>query len=316
MGWPDDRNRSYDARDLTAFAQLAACASLSEAARRGGLPKASLSRSLARLEAAAGTPLFERSPRGLRLTTMGAALLPAAEAATAALREADATLRCAADEPRGRLRVAASAGVTQAIVAPTIARLRRRHPGIRVQLTIDAEGPNPIAEELDVVVQFGRPRTSELITRRIAEFDLGLYVARDLAAAIDVDDVAQVEGLGRIVVAVPGMPECWQLRHRDQAERTLTLESEPTVTVDEPVVVVELLRAAMGVALLPPPMVAPLLASGELMVALPSWRGPTAQVFVSTPPKRKSVATVRAFLDEFMATVEQRRSALAGRGAG
>src|SRR3546814_17166448 len=67
--------------DLRIFLALARKAKLPHAARATGVDATTISRRIARLEAALGVRLFELSPQGHVLTSHGSALLPAAETA-------------------------------------------------------------------------------------------------------------------------------------------------------------------------------------------------------------------------------------------
>lgn len=69
---------------LQAFAQAAACGSLSAAARRLGKSQSTISEAVARLEIDLGVELFLRGPRRLALTEAGANLLAHAEQVLAA----------------------------------------------------------------------------------------------------------------------------------------------------------------------------------------------------------------------------------------
>ncbi|NHK27203.1 LysR family transcriptional regulator [Parvularcula flava] len=125
----------FNLTDLHGFGLIASAGGLSPAARRFGVPKATLSRALHRLETAAGAPLFDRVGRGLRLTPLGESLLPAAEKALTLLSTAEEAVRIGQSEPSGRLRIAASALSGQKLLAPVLARLAERYPAVSV--TID-----------------------------------------------------------------------------------------------------------------------------------------------------------------------------------
>ena len=70
---------NLSAESLQAFAQAAACGSLSAAARRLGKSQSTVSEAVARLELDLGVELFRRGPRRLALTEAGASLLAHAE---------------------------------------------------------------------------------------------------------------------------------------------------------------------------------------------------------------------------------------------
>lgn len=287
----------YELEDLRAFSLIAAAGSISEAARASGSGKATLSRALARLEAAAGAPLFDRVDRGMRLTALGELLRRAADQVVQLAREADVTLRAALAEPQGPLHIAASAIATTAVVVPAVARMLERYPRVHMTLRTDPGGPNPLSDGLDVVLRVVRPPEPYLVSRRILAGVLRLYAARRGAEAIDIHDPAAVERLGRIVIEAAGMPRDWLLS--GPAGEQVLLASEPIVAVREPLMAVGLLRAGLGrgVALLPDLYGEKQVAEGTLMRVLPAYQGGIIEVFAIYPPGRASVPAVRAFID-------------------
>ena len=156
-----------DLADLRAFARIADLGSVSGAARALGMPKSSASRSLARLEAAAGAALVERSTRRLRLTDAGHLLQRHARRILDDVGEAENALAGLISVPRGTLRV--SAGFTFAVgpLAPMLPRFLARYPEVRVALTIDNRDVDLLAEEFDLAIRIGPLRDSELIARRL-----------------------------------------------------------------------------------------------------------------------------------------------------
>ena len=199
----------FDLNDLRAFGLIANAGGLSPAARKFGQAKATLSRSRSRMDAVAGAPLFDRVNRGLRLTPLGASLLPTAEAAVALMLEADEALRVTQEKPQGPLKIAASALTGQKLLAPVIARLAETYPEVKTTLKVTSQGPDPITENLDIVMRIGRPTEPYLVASRIVSSPLALYAFRTRASEIDLGDAVAVENLGRITIDVAGVPQDW-----------------------------------------------------------------------------------------------------------
>ena len=126
----------FDLADLRVFARIAELGNLSAAARALGMPKSSASRSLARLEAVAGSALVERSTRHLRLTDAGRLLHRHARRILDDVGEAEDALTGLAGEPRGTLRV--SVGFTFAVgpLASMLPAFSARYPEVRVALRV------------------------------------------------------------------------------------------------------------------------------------------------------------------------------------
>ncbi len=118
---------------LRAFLEVARAESFTVAARTLGWTQSAVSRQISSLESAlGGTPLFDRLPRGVRLTEAGRILVPHARAVAGALREAGDELAALRVGTGGRLRFGAFATADAALVPRALAVFRARRPGVRV----------------------------------------------------------------------------------------------------------------------------------------------------------------------------------------
>jgi DNA-binding transcriptional LysR family regulator len=119
---------------LRVLREVAARGSFTAAAESLGYTQSAISRQVAGLERAAGAALFERTPRGVRLTDAGSML---ARRAQSVLDEVDAAQRELAgisDRGTGRLRVGAFPTAVASLVPRALAALRRRQPAVQVSL--------------------------------------------------------------------------------------------------------------------------------------------------------------------------------------
>ncbi len=129
---------------LRLFLQVAATGSFSRAAALASSTQSAVSKRIGSLERQLDARLFDRTGRGARLTPAGRRLLPRAEALTA---EVDRLAELVADDApvlRGVVRVAVQPSVSWPLCGDLVARVRERHPGVRLQL---AEGPTRQIEE-------------------------------------------------------------------------------------------------------------------------------------------------------------------------
>lgn len=118
---------------LRAFLQVARHGSFTGAARTLGWTQSAVSRQVAALEAAlGGGPLFDRLPRGVRLTEAGRVLVPYAETVVEALHGAARQLEEVREVAGGRLRFGAFATADAALVPHALAAFRARHPRVRL----------------------------------------------------------------------------------------------------------------------------------------------------------------------------------------
>ena len=153
--------------------------SLSAAARSLGLTQPTVARHVDALEAALGADLFVRSQRGLDPTDLARSLRPQAQimAATAAalLRTASGTLSTVA----GTVRISASDVVGVEHLPPILARLRRDHPALVIELMLSDRVDDLLAREADIAVRMTEPMQTVLLAKRLPSVELGFHAHRD-----------------------------------------------------------------------------------------------------------------------------------------
>jgi DNA-binding transcriptional LysR family regulator len=172
--------------DLRAFIAIAEASNLTAAAERIGISQPSLTKRLRLIEANYGSALFERLPRGMKLTALGTCLYQHAkkiETAYARAREEFNALKSGHLEV---LRVGATLTFHLLHISRILDQLRREFPKTRLVLTAASNEvmlPQLIKGELDVVVGQIRPveADKEVIVRRVATFEYCVVVGRRYA---------------------------------------------------------------------------------------------------------------------------------------
>lgn len=119
------------------FREVASQSSFTGAAEALGYTQSAVSRQISVLEKDLGAELFDRLPRGVRLTQHGQCLLPHAQALIDRLGTALDDLRALNDIAAGRLRVGAFPTANAALVPSAVAAFRAAHPKVTLSL---AEG--------------------------------------------------------------------------------------------------------------------------------------------------------------------------------
>ncbi|MCP1470495.1 DNA-binding transcriptional LysR family regulator [Sphingobium sp. OAS761] len=143
---------------------MTALASFEAAVRQGGFSRAgdaigltqsAVSRQIAMLEEAVGTPLFDRIGRRVRLNEAGRAyadaLLPALESIHRA------TARLAMRRPDHLLRIATLPSFGMRWLAPRLAQLSARHPQLVIDFASRSEPFDFGQEDFDAAIHFGSP---------------------------------------------------------------------------------------------------------------------------------------------------------------
>lgn len=121
-------------RQLRYFVGVAREQNVTRAAAKLRVAQPALSRQIRQLEDEVGVKLFARSARGVQLTPAGTAFLGEAEALLRQSERAVLNAQCHDQAQSGRLNVGYVWGLFHTLVPQWVARFRREHPGIAVNL--------------------------------------------------------------------------------------------------------------------------------------------------------------------------------------
>jgi DNA-binding transcriptional LysR family regulator len=130
---------------LEIFREVAQRGSFTAAAKATGYTQSAISRQVSSLESATGAPLFDRLPRGVRLTAEGHCLLGHAEAVLERLDTARSDLTALRDVAGGRLRIGAFPTADASLVPRAIAAFQHAHPQVALSL-VEALTPDQLAQ--------------------------------------------------------------------------------------------------------------------------------------------------------------------------
>lgn len=157
--------------------------SLLGAARELGISQPTVGRHVAQLESQLGTPLFERTGRGLIPTPAAQRLADAARAMEAG---AQSLLRGAQQSQTtlsGSVRISASQPVACHLLPPLVALMRNELPGVQVELVSSNAVSDLLRREADIAIRMVRPNQASLIARHIAQAKVIVCAHKDYLAS-------------------------------------------------------------------------------------------------------------------------------------
>ncbi|WP_258804654.1 LysR family transcriptional regulator [Pseudarthrobacter sp. NS4] len=292
--------------DLLVLLAVSRSAKFTTAAQTLGLNHTTVSRRIAALEKALGGRVLARATGGWELTELGQQAVRVAEQVEAVL----GTLGPAGKAPdpiTGVVRMTATDGFSAYIAAPAVARLRREHPGLSVEVVTMTRRALQQRSGLDIEVVVGEPQVHRAEAIRLGDYMLGMYASRAYLAEHGTPaGVAELNG-HPLVYFVDSMLQVDDL----DAPRRLVPAMRDGLTSTNVFVHVEATRAGAGIGFLPCFM-ADLhddlvrLLPGEIAELLPYWMVLRPDSF-----RRPAVAAVVQALREQMAA---HREKLLGRG--
>lgn len=233
--------------DFKVLLALASAGSVAGAARELQVDNSTVSRRLAALEEAVGAKLIIRGGREFNWTSEGRTLLDAAEAMEAAAMQATCSVRSAKAEVEGTVRVSVAPAFVPILMQLMLPALRKKHPGLSVELSGDYRQAGLAKGEADVAVRMVRPSEGDLVARRA--FDCGWFVFASKAYLEAHGRPASHAALSqhRLVLYIEAMhsvaPLRWMEQHRGSARQVSR--------VDNLEIACQTIAADGGIAVLP-----------------------------------------------------------------
>jgi LysR family transcriptional regulator for bpeEF and oprC len=285
-----------DLNDLRVFEKVASLRSFSAAARALGLPKSSVSRSVARLETELGTRVLQRTTRDVVLTEAGVLLRARCVDILASIGEAVNLVGNFASAPRGLLRISAGVGFGVHVLGLVLPKFLERYPGTEISLRLGSRSLDLVADGVDVAIHMGPLADSQNIASRLGTMERYLCAApaylerRGTPGTIEelrVHDRIETPGDG-------GGPRSWIFCYDIE---TVRFEEKPRLSVNDTVTIHRLIVNGGGIGVLSGFICAPDLREGRLVRLLPEWKMPALEVTIVFPSSRALSQTVRAFID-------------------
>ena len=165
---------------LALFRAVAEAGGFSRAAQAVHVSQPAISMQVAELEKSFGAPLFDRLPRGVRLTEAGRTLLGYAQRISALEIEAERAMQELRGLKRGRLALGASMTIGGYLLPAVLGKFHRRHPGIELQLVIantETIKSKLTDGTLDLVLTEGMPPQDERLSMRVFREDELIVIA-------------------------------------------------------------------------------------------------------------------------------------------
>lgn len=169
-----------------------------------------------------------------------------------------------------------------------------QNPDITLEVYYSGRQIDIVHEGIDVAIRAGRLPDSDLKARRLGEIDCGLFACPSYfsqkAPIRHPDDLAYHD---LIMLAARGRPR-WNLV---SGVPEIEINGPCRIAVNSNVAGRDIVRAGLGVSLLPKRDASHFVAKGELKLTLPNWSGAPVPVHALYAPDRYLAPKVRAFID-------------------
>lgn len=260
--------------DLHLLTVLAETRSYTQAARRLGISKASVSGRIAELERAAGVPLVRRTTRSVGLTQAGQQLVDETRGPFERIAQSFAGVRDLAGTPRGRLRVTAPVALGRQIVAPSLPAFLQKYPEIRLELDLGDRLANLPQEGFDLAIRHTQAPPETHVAWQLCPSRSLLVASPDYlrrhGAPKHPSELAERDCL-LYLRDTAGQSWSFERGSGRRAERVVVAVDGP-LRANNSEVLREAVLGGLGIGLLPDFSAAAHLGPGLLVPVLPEWR--------------------------------------------
>lgn len=258
-------------------------------------------RAVQELEASLGVRLLERSSRRIGLTAVGREVLQQTAELLARYRELEATSSLSASEAAGSVRLAAPAAYGRQVLVPALAHFSMLHPRIHVDLRVNDDGADLLADEADLALCLGPQLRQTLIARRVCIAQLGLYAAPSYVARKGAPRHPAELSAHDCLGADGGAGLHWELRHAATQEVQLAA-FDAALRSNSPDTVTSAALHGMGIVLLPDLLATDLVRQGRLQPVLPGWQAAPVGVYLAYGSRHQPLR-VRKLLDHLLEAI-------------
>ncbi|MET3454779.1 DNA-binding transcriptional LysR family regulator [Pseudomonas kilonensis] len=232
-----------DYPDLSLILALVRGGSLARAARLLQVDVSTVFRSVRRLEAALGQPLFEKSRSGYLPTSLAQALAEQAERAEQALEAARVGVEQGGEVISGTVRLTCSDSVLQALLLPALARFMPAYPALSLELSTSNDFANLSRRDADIALRLTRAPPEHLVGRNLGNVTFRICAGATYLRSANADDLAAMTWIAPDDFLPDHPTVAWRRQHLPGVVPAYRCNSMLSVT--------ELVRAGLGVAALP-----------------------------------------------------------------
>jgi DNA-binding transcriptional LysR family regulator len=269
------------------------------AARAMDMSPAVVTRLVADLEDHLGARLLHRTTRKLALTDAGSNYLQRVRGILQDIDEADTIARSETRELSGTLHLLCHPVLATHVLAPLVAGFRQRYPKIRLDVVVETF-VDPQIEDHDIALfTTNAAYDGDIIARKIVSTQTFLVAAPDYLRRKSTPqqplDLLQHECLS--IQSPHQRTKPWRLQNIHDSAASIVVDMPTAMGSNH---IDTLLRAALDGAGITPAsldLVAPYLASGQLVRVLPDWTTGEFFLLAALPTRKFLPRRTRVFLD-------------------
>lgn len=253
-------------RLLAIFATVVETQSFAAASRHLHSSRSRISEQVSQLETAIGVRLLQRSTRQLVLTREGKRVYEKAKLLPELLKTIESIVTTT--EPQGRVVITMNHDFAHKFLLPALESFQTRYPLVSLDLRLDDDKSDLIANQIDLGIRIGLPKDDSLVGRILNEERFSIFASPEyLAKHGTPKTVKQLEKCRWILLRQ--YDTAYNFRQHSKNE-TIHLQREDYYHCDSPLMMQKMVEAGLGVGALLPCMVRDEIANKSLVPLMSS----------------------------------------------
>jgi len=281
----------YD--DIAIFITIVKHKSLAAAAQQLGMPAATMTRRLQKLERALNCQLIHRSSRQFVLTAEGEVYYSAYADLVEQLSMTQRNLSAQVTELSGRLKVLAPTNISTGLLQPMWSGFIQRYPNIQLELSLNNSFEELLLSQADLALRIGPQQDSSFYQKRLGNLATILVASPEYLAAQGTPE--KLQDLATHTLIASNIISEWHLKN--EKNELHTFHAEFSCITNDISLIRSFVMDGIGIALLPLSEVVPHIKQQRLVRVLPQWQGPQRDLFAVWPSGRLLSAKAKCLRD-------------------
>lgn len=318
-----EQNLPFDIDALLVFSKVIECHSLSKAAALLGMPKSTVSRKIAKLEADLGIKLLRKNTHQITVTDLGEQIYSHSQKIFSEANDIRALVEGSKQEPQGELRAAVPVFVGVDYAARVGSVFLQRYPKSRLDMRMVDNMVHPIKDGYDVAFGIGPLQDSTLIARKAFTLDCCLYASKQFLDSLPANITAPTH--------LSGLPfidsDCYGDRHKlllNNGKKQHELLPTTRARANSFQITKQYIAQGLGIGVMPKLMIQPNdmtqsndmaqpneLTTRNIVAVLPEWNPPSVDVYMIYPFQLSFSNLISAFYDTALEIISENTELLA-----
>lgn len=272
---------------LITFYNVIQTGSFTKAAKALKQPKSRVSRAISRLENELGVELIRRTTRITSATSIGKKFFQKISPLLKGIDEELIKVSNYQKEMSGTIRITAPQDIAQTLVAKIISNFNNKYPNIEIQSIITNDILDLTKENIDIAFRAGKLQDSNLIQKKLMHANFIFVASKNYLEKYGypsrLTDLIKFKYL-----SFKNMEKSW-FKNK--------LNVKPFLQSDSIPMLLNMVRYAEGITILPDYFCKDYLETGELIRLFPNWKSPTENIHILYHQSKNSSNAVRKFIE-------------------